>query len=643
MASSDLIFDKQHKRRVEAIIANLKKLYDEATARFTGLSEKVDYDGSKIFSFSDFPNLRKEAEKTVKDLSLGIQQIVMRGTSSEWENGSVAADSVVGRLLKTIGMSSNDLTGEAKKIYFDHNQGALKAFQQRKLGSGDTISQRIWDISKQHKLENELAISVAHGTSADETAKTIQNLLKEPDKLYRRVRDEYGELQLSKHARQYSPGAGMYRSSYKNAMRLARTEINMSYRNAEIESYKDKDYIVGYEVHRSTHDYDCDLCEDLKGKYPKNFQFNGWHPNCRCFITPILISEEEMAARREAILNGEEFDTSKSKNVVTDVPEGFKEWVSENTDRIEASADKGTLPYFIRDNIGYVAQSADVKDAGEVVNIISQAARSNGEMSITDISAILGAKPDIITEDVFCIEPGVYTGEREQLHKSIVSRYIAGHTTKSDTVYMLGGAPANGKSTLVDSGLLKHPAGSLVIDADKVKAMIPEYSSMVDSMDKYLVKAAANFVHEESSLLGKTIQKEAFGKDLSVVIDGVNDGSFAKVEKNVDRIKSLTGGKRVRADYVTLDADLSMKLASARSAKTGREVPARVILEGNKGIADVVPQLIEHKTFDELFLWDTNINGKPRLILKQIDGELEIVEPELYKAFLKKQSIAIPK
>ena len=166
---------------------------------------------------------------------------------------------------------------------------------------------------------------------------------------------------------------------------------------------------------------------------------------------------------------------------------------------------------------------------------------------------------------------------------------------------------------------------------------------MVDSSDKYLVKAAANFVHEESSLLGKTIQKEAFGKDLSVVIDGVNDGSFAKVEKNVARIKDLTGGKRVRADYVTLDSDLSMKLAQARSAKTGREVPARVILEGNKGIAEVVPQLIKHSTFDELYLWDTNINGKPRLILKQIDGKLEILEPKLYEAFLKKQSIVIPK
>ena len=769
MASSDLIFDQQHKKRVEAIIARLKKLYAEATARFTALSQTADYDGSKIFSFSDYPDLRKEADKTVRELSFGVQQVVTRGTSSEWEKGNVTADSVIGRLLKTIGLSNDDLSGAAKKIYFDHNQGALKAFQQRKLGSGQTLSQRIWDISKQHKLENELAISVAHGTSADETAKTIQNLLKEPDKLYRRVRDEFGELQLSKHARQYSPGAGVYRSSYKNAMRLARTEINMSYRNAEIESYQDKDYIVGYEVHRSTHDYGCDLCEDLKGKYPKSFKFNGWHPNCRCFITPILISEEEMAARREAILNGDAFDTSKSKNAVTDVPKGFKKWVSDNSDRIDATAEKGTLPYFLRDNASFVSLSLskandvdygrvsgfftaeekskwstsidrvfpnkydEVEDkvselfkdrfgssfapVGKTVdvsvdvlhstqnginakNVISLAesiekngltelptairvggdvfvkdghhrvaaeilagkktvpmrvievspeewfsaiAKERGELYMSDVSKLLASCSMKDTEFLFGEGAGVYSEKRKVLHKSIIKKYVEGNKSHSNTVYMLGGAPANGKSTLVDSGLLKHPAGSLVIDADNVKGMIPEYASMVASGDGALVGPAARFVHEESSMLGKAIQKEAFAKDLSVVIDGVNDGSFEKVKGNVAKIKAMTGGKRIRADYVTLDANLSMKLAKARAAKTGRLVPEEVILSGNKGVADIVPKLIEHSTFDELYLWDTNINGTPRLILKQIDGKLEIFEPELYEAFLKKQAIVIQK
>lgn len=38
-----------------------------------------------------------------------------------------------------------------------------------------------------------------------------------------------------------------------------------------------------------------------------------------------------------------------------------------------------------------------------------------------------------------------------------------------------------------------------------------------------------------------------------------------------------------------------------------------------------------------LYLWDTNIDGKPVLILKQINGKTTMFQPKLYKAFLDKQ------
>ena len=50
----------------------------------------------------------------------------------------------------------------------------------------------------------------------------------------------------------------------------------------------------------------------------------------------------------------------------------------------------------------------------------------------------------------------------------------------------------------------------------------------------------------------------------------------------------------------------------------------------------MMPEVIERKLFDELYLWDTNVNGTPRLILKQIDGVLTIENRELYNRFLKK-------
>jgi hypothetical protein len=48
-------------------------------------------------------------------------------------------------------------------------------------------------------------------------------------------------------------------------------------------------------------------------------------------------------------MDGEEPDTN-SVNEIKDVPDNFKKWVKENSDRIEKAEKRGTLPYFIKDN-----------------------------------------------------------------------------------------------------------------------------------------------------------------------------------------------------------------------------------------------------------------------------------------------------
>lgn len=71
--------------------------------------------------------------------------------------------------------------------------------------------------------------------SAAQLSRLIRADLKEPERLFRWVRTKHGNLVLSKAAEQYHPGRGTYRSSYKNAMRLARTTINESFRQADYE------------------------------------------------------------------------------------------------------------------------------------------------------------------------------------------------------------------------------------------------------------------------------------------------------------------------------------------------------------------------------------------------------------------------
>lgn len=181
---------------------------------------------------------------------------------------------------------------------------------------------------------------------------------KTPDKLFRRVKDEHGNLQLSKAAKAFHPGPGVYRSSYMNARRLAVTENNMAYRTADYERYQRFDFVVGIEVHLSNN-HNCkgvpngdfkDICDELQGRYPKDFKFVGWHPHCRCYVTSILKTPEEMEADEERIDRGEQ-PTTESENEVKDVPRGFTEWVKDNQERAKGWEN---MPYFIKQNPNYV-------------------------------------------------------------------------------------------------------------------------------------------------------------------------------------------------------------------------------------------------------------------------------------------------
>lgn len=353
---------EKHLARVEMYLARLKALYSKAVSGLVDLASEAEFDGEGQFYFSDYPELKKEVNEVVSNLATGIEQTVLRGTTAEWAQGNTNADGTVEYVLDKAGIESvDDLTDKAVGRYFNNHDSALKAFQKRKIGNGQTLSTKVWDLANHQKVEVELARSIAEGVSAAKIASSMKSLLKEPNKLFRRVRDKNGVLRLSKNAKAYHPGAGTYRSSYRNALRLARTETNMAYRSAEWEGYQDKPYVVGFEIKRSTHPYDCPVCEALAGKYPKDFKWSGWHPNCRCHMIPITFTEEEMDRYGDAFVEGEDFDSTTSVNYVGDVPNGFREWIEVNHRRV---AQYKTLPYFIRDNEGYVDNilaSSDVK------------------------------------------------------------------------------------------------------------------------------------------------------------------------------------------------------------------------------------------------------------------------------------------
>lgn len=192
-----------------------------------------------------------------------------------------------------ISQAKNDVLFKevAKRAAGKHKSINVAEVLNQKL-SGETLSKRIWKIADGFKEQIELTIDlgIREGKSAQEVATQLKKYLNEPDKLFRSVRDEHGELKLSKAAKSYHPGAGVCRSSYQNALRLSRTAMNRSYHLADYERWNQMDFIVGFHVARGSN-YPCPLCDSLVGDYPKDFTFLGWHPNCYSDDTEVLTDQ----------------------------------------------------------------------------------------------------------------------------------------------------------------------------------------------------------------------------------------------------------------------------------------------------------------------------------------------------------------
>lgn len=367
-------YDKTHLRNMAAIGTRIDRLFKKAAeeAARIGVSIKTPLPEDRIFSFDDYPQTQKQIERLLAALKESTEMTIADGVRREWRLSNAKNNSMVTDLF---GERVNQMTDQQKNRYLTDNADALEAFLQRKT-KGLNLSDRVWKYTDAFKTEIEMGLDlgIRSGRDADAMSRDLRDYLKHPDKLFRRVRDKHGLLRLSQAAKDFHPEQGVYRSSYKNARRLAATETNIAYRTNDYLRWQQMDFVVGIEIQLSnnhtillqpgerTDDKSqqradgspkanavrplTDICDTLQGRYPKDFKFTGWHPHCRCRAITILKTEDEMAKDTERILAGQQ-PTKDSVNTVRDVPDAFKQWVEKNTTRIENARN---LPYFIADN-----------------------------------------------------------------------------------------------------------------------------------------------------------------------------------------------------------------------------------------------------------------------------------------------------
>lgn len=356
--------------RTEIYSAGVGAIYKGYMQKVIELVKGTELEDGKPFSFSEY-GYGNDVNKLFRQMYSSIYQLIRGGIQKEW----LLANKNNDELVKSV-FGKNSIEDNHFARYFKHNIDAMDAFFARKSkDEGLNLSQRVWKYTGSYRdeLENALDLAIGEGTGANALASKLQKYLDEPDRFYRRFRIKVGEDEAGNpiYGRvwkrriydketgsytwvddnpKYKPGQGVYRSSVRNAQRLARTETNIAYRAANYERWQQLDFVVGVEIKRSNNPYPCVVCESMKGMYPKNFKWTGWHPNCRCHMIPVLAKQDEVDDAVESILKGENVPITDSTNAVKDYPDDFKQWIKDNEERMNIAKATGKLPYFIKDN-----------------------------------------------------------------------------------------------------------------------------------------------------------------------------------------------------------------------------------------------------------------------------------------------------
>lgn len=357
MQFSAQVFDRKNSRIMLQVKRRIIRAYDALCkeAGIVGAATSFN-DPDKEFKLSDYPGAEKKIEKLLEGLSGEIESIVTDGVDSAWNLSNEKNSAMVSSLAQQFGWSEERVNELSRR-----NLSALQAFKER-TDAGMDLSQRVWDFVKhdRQKLEWALGLGLAEGKSAAALSRDVRQYLNEPNKLFRRVRDKHGNLVLSKAAQAYHPGQGVYRSSYKNALRLAVTETNMAYRTADHTTWSKMPFVIGIEIKLSaihaTSDIQgkkyprpyADMCDELAGVYPKEFKFTGWHPHCRCYVVTKLASRQEMDEYSQ--LSDEQQKNYHFKDEVREAPKAYNDWIQKNQERIENAK---SIPYFIKENPHY--------------------------------------------------------------------------------------------------------------------------------------------------------------------------------------------------------------------------------------------------------------------------------------------------
>jgi len=349
-------YEKAHIKRTLQLEPAINQLFEDFIWRIAPQLKRMKYDRRGIWSRN--PLVERQVDQALREFATQYKHLLQAHMAGAWGLSEEKNDNLLLIYLKGLGIvlgayfllktfnrqrpPKGTKVDLGTLVKLTRNLAARDEFLKGRLSK--TISPRVWDLTAQNKtlILNCVSSGILEGRSSAKIAQELRKYLKEPNRLFRRIRDpETGKFRPSEAMKAYHPGQGVYRSSYKNALRLARNETNMAYRAADMHRWQKTEFILGYDVKLSGSHPEYDLCDEMAGRFPKDFTFIGWHPQCYCYAVPVL-------PRPEVLIDHLKNDTLVRGNVKS-IPGRAQKYVNSKAEKILAMP-ATKRPYWAIDN-----------------------------------------------------------------------------------------------------------------------------------------------------------------------------------------------------------------------------------------------------------------------------------------------------
>lgn len=380
---SKKLTSKQQKEQLNNLFAvynkRLGRLYSDYVKKLTSLGYGEDVlEDDALFNFDNFPQLKARLNDIFNDYYQNSLLCYKSGITDSVALAYNHDEMVIG--------GYSVLTDKAIRVARD-TAAATFISNRLKTKNGLNLAQIVWNYCQQTKSEFEMAMSntiadgIKQGSSAEEIGKSIRRYLNDPDMMYRR----YHTIKVQKNGKKKDVvtwrrrriidgkvrfieeplekvGMGVYRSARKNALRVARTEINSAYHKARNERWQNEPFVIGQYIHVSPQHNIDDICNDLEGRYPKDYVWISWHPQCICTSDPITIQGDEKKEFYKRLMAGEDMSNYVSPFAVLTMPEKYNQYIKDNSEAIVKAGIRGKLAWHLQDNTKYWAHLLSPSD-----------------------------------------------------------------------------------------------------------------------------------------------------------------------------------------------------------------------------------------------------------------------------------------